>query len=258
MSTINYNLYKFVSKCFPPAVLNFITNSPLLVSLKNSFLRSGNSLRTASAVIEFENLKFYFRSPFNVLAKASKSGVESVLCRFFMKEISSGWTCVDVGANYGFLSIIMAKTAQATGKVISFELDETIFNVLKENISKNNLDSVCVVRNIGVSQKPGNDLDVLLSEHAAIHLIKIDTDGSDFKILKGAEKIIQRDLPVIVIEMTENQSEIFSFLKSFGYKYITGMKGEPVMTSDWPPNLIASMRPVVIPKRGFFKQRRAL
>lgn len=175
-----------------------------------------------------------------------------------MKEILSGWTCVDVGANYGFLSIVMGKMAQGTGRVISFELDETVFTVLRENISKNGLGSVCVPSNIAVSREAENDLDNLLSEYSAIHLIKIDTDGTDFKILQGAKKIIQRDFPIIVIEMTENQSEIFCFLKSFGYKYITGMRGESITDSNWPPNLIASMKPVVIPQRGYFKQRQAL
>ena len=49
--------------------------------------------------------------------------------------------------------------------------------------------------------------------------IKIDTEGEDYKVLVGAEKLIEKYRPEIIIEVRdENKIEISNFLQKYSYK----------------------------------------
>lgn len=51
--------------------------------------------------------------------------------------------------------------------------------------------------------------------------IKIDTEGEDLKVVYGAEKIIKKHMPKIIIECRKNNIiEIITFLSAFGYMNI--------------------------------------
>ena len=50
--------------------------------------------------------------------------------------------------------------------------------------------------------------------------IKIDTEGEDYKVLLGAESIIKKFKPHIIVETREaNKIEIFEFLSKYNYKF---------------------------------------
>jgi FkbM family methyltransferase len=63
-------------------------------------------------------------------------------------------------------------------------------------------------------------LDNLIPEHQPIHFIKIDVEGAEFAVLKGAQKTIQKNKPVIIFEFGlgaadfygSKPGELFSFL----------------------------------------------
>jgi hypothetical protein len=63
-------------------------------------------------------------------------------------------------------------------------------------------------------------LDILLGEVEGQKIIKIDVDGNDFDILKGAKKsLMNKDIVSILIESSENhQNEISKFLLKFGFE----------------------------------------
>ena len=66
-----------------------------------------------------------------------------------------------------------------------------------------------------------NKLDTLFFEKITkkLNAIKIDTEGSDYDVLLGAENLIDQFKPKILIEVRdENKMEIASFLKSKSYK----------------------------------------
>lgn len=56
-------------------------------------------------------------------------------------------------------------------------------------------------------------------------------------------------MPVIVIEMTKHQNEIYEMLRSYGYQNFIGTDKKSVIPGIWPANLIASMQLVSIPER---------
>lgn len=81
-------------------------------------------------------------------------------------------------------------------------------------------------------------LDDLIPEGTPVHFIKIDVEGGEYQVLKGAERILKQSKPVIVYEQGVGGSDIYGtdpmefyrFLTAFGYNvslmqyYLRGLK----------------------------------
>lgn len=78
--------------------------------------------------------------------------------------------------------------------------------------------------------------------------MKIDVDGPELDGPKSGRELLERDHPVLVVEINRQGQEIYDLLKSVGYTEFMGMSNEPVVAGEWPSNLIASIRPVRIPR----------
>ena len=65
-------------------------------------------------------------------------------------------------------------------------------------------------------------MDNLIEKHLNIKLIKIDTEGHEAKVLRGAIKTIKENKPLILFEQQKNdykegKSEVVEILKKIGY-----------------------------------------
>jgi FkbM family methyltransferase len=146
---------------------------------------------------------------------------------------------IDIGANLGYMSINASKIVGPKGKIISFEPDNTIYNLLENNISLNNVENI-KLNKIGLSNYNGeasfniatesglsrlenknnnleglilqtkttikvNTLDSYLSENnftnLKIKMIKIDVEGHELNILEGAVNVLKDSKPIIILEI---------------------------------------------------------
>ena len=72
-------------------------------------------------------------------------------------------------------------------------------------------------------------LDEVIPENKTIHFIKIDVEGAEFAVLKGAKNLIKRDAPVIVFECglgasdfyNTDPNELYHFIESVNLKIYT-------------------------------------
>ena len=151
--------------------------------------------------------------------------------------LSPGDTFVDVGANIGFLSLVGASTVGKKGEVLAFEPVPSTYELLVENKELNGFTqlqtfafaigneagqvkiypedqnrggaSILNVRSeVGVNIEVKRLDDLVLAKK--IDLIKIDVEGYELEVLKGAENKIREDKPVMIIEFSldrENSSE---------------------------------------------------
>mgnify|MGYP001483757392 CR=1 FL=1 len=155
---------------------------------------------------------------------------------------------IDVGAHTGLYTITSLK-ANPNNNVICFEpyfmnLSRLITNLRLNGLSNNVSTILGAVSNFDGKSKfkidtersymskggklsgEGQDtnvykLDTLFFKKfkKKINVIKIDTEGEDFKVLLGAEDLIREHKPKIIIEAREeNKIEITNFLKSKSYK----------------------------------------
>lgn len=68
--------------------------------------------------------------------------------------VKPSWTCIDLGANCGYFSVLMGTLSMPGGRVVAFEPSETFAARLQENVRLNGLTNVRLVQ-AGVSDASG-------------------------------------------------------------------------------------------------------
>lgn len=168
----------------------------------------------------------------------------------FYDIIKPGSIIIDIGANIGFYSLLAAKKMQNTGKVYSLEPSKVVLKDLRKNIEVNKYSNIEVF-NFAVSDFNGMtdfyrceddaynsliatpmekvvsidrvnvvtlDDFVKMNNIEKIDVIKIDAEGLDYSILKGAKRALKDFRPIIFAEMNillmnkQHCIEFFNFL----------------------------------------------
>jgi FkbM family methyltransferase len=181
---------------------------------------------------------------------------ETEVIRLLQKYIRPADHCVDVGAHLGYLTILMTLLVGETGQVTSFEPVPETFRVLEENIRINNLRNVRL-QNAALAEKSGTlslaineqqelswtpssvgyavgqnqyaitvpaiSLDDFLSHSTRMPaVIKIDVEGAELSVLRGAGETLRRERPVVFVEIhgwgTPGSREVMDFLAEMNYE----------------------------------------
>lgn len=173
---------------------------------------------------------------------------EHVYLEKFRHLIPVGGTVVDCGTSIGDHTITYASWVGPTGKVLGFEansdaaecaaLNLGIYDWAKiYNIGLSDDYGVCgiyVAPNVGASKliPEGREvhlapLDSYIDEFQRLDFIKIDVEGYEPKLLKGAEAVIMRFRPAMLIEINLEclssqgfrSDHIYEILSSHGYSW---------------------------------------
>lgn len=158
-------------------------------------------------------------------------GYEPTVIKIINEYVKLGDTVMDIGARIGLHTLRMKKLVGEKGRVIAIEPDENIFPTLLENARLNNYS--IVAENKAFSDKNmGKEmtLDAYFDKEGINRLdfIKLDTDGWEYKILRGGLATIKKFKPVMVIEfnreLLENDrlEEMIDLLDSLGYSFFQG------------------------------------
>ena len=190
------------------------------------------------------------------------------------KLLQPGDTFIDCGANIGLYSLYAASLVGNTGKVLAFEPSVREMRRLVENISLNSLTNItcfsCALSDhqgpaqFSIAQVTGENtlaetfsytntalaervtvscqlLDNIIQEQSItqIKLIKIDVEGAELHVLRGAEKLIALMRPAILLElfpaalhsMHTAVTDIDMFLKNAGYR----LHAIDAVTAQWLP-----------------------
>jgi len=160
--------------------------------------------------------------------------------------LRNGDVFVDVGANIGYYTILASKIVGDRGKVISIEPIPNTFKILKYNVFKvNALKNVKLIENAawfekdtikfslptgyyGIASAVQNykdeevkvdavTSDDLLRPFDSVRLMKIDAEGSEYEVLLGASKTLDRT-DYVVLEISRRTKECLKILKSKGFK----------------------------------------
>lgn len=176
---------------------------------------------------------------------------------FIVQLLRQGDVVVEVGSNIGAHTLPIAKAVGPSGRVHAYEPQRIVFYQLAAMVALNNLSNVfCHHQAAGEAigsalippvdyDKPGNfgsvslldgwggdvqpsdaepeRVDVVTVDSLAldkVRLIKVDAEGMDLSVLKGALDTINRTRPAIYTEVNFDGSEkaIFTFINGLNYR----------------------------------------
>jgi len=186
---------------------------------------------------------------------------ESELTKYLLNNIKEHSVFIDVGANFGYYSCMVAKkvSAKKGGKVYSFEANKNAFDLLQKNIMINWIDwSAVSLHQVALSNIEGEmqfknykyrfggsqfytyeedtqeintaeivtvntkKMDNYFSSGVKVDFLKIDVEGAEFKVLKGAENTINNNPEIkLLLEWNNDQlkghgtnpADLIEFLK---------------------------------------------
>jgi FkbM family methyltransferase len=159
-------------------------------------------------------------------------GWERRTISFLKSTLKSGDIVIEVGANVGAHTLLMAQSVLPSGRVYAFEPTEFASKKLRRNLDLNpNLTNVSVHKNLVTNgthtvprlqiasswrsdgkqvipetvSVPAISIDEFVATNAlpSLSLLKIDVDGYDLKVLRGARETILRFRPIIFVELCQ-------------------------------------------------------
>jgi FkbM family methyltransferase len=190
--------------------------------------------------------------------------------------MARGGVYVDAGANYGVYALNIARLENV--RVIAVEPQPAVADALRSSKESNHFDNLEVVQ-IALDETTGSQVLAVGSgsgtasfDHArvsggarrlsvvsstldrlvadlqvpSVTCLKLDVEGAEARVLRGASKLLARDQPVVVFEASRAypQDDVFALLRVAGYQEFwdqeTFGSAAPI-----PPRLDASLTNVV-------------
>jgi FkbM family methyltransferase len=185
---------------------------------------------------------------------------------FARQVIAEGDTVLDVGAHHGAWTLALADMVGPSGSVVALEPFPETFEILLANVRSNDVQNV-VCLNVAALEEPlecrmetggtghsgltritttgarsiaARTLDdVRRATGRRVTFVKLDIEGTEFRALVGARRILAEDRPVVVSEVSDSalsQSDT-------NWRRITGLLDDAGYTIRWIDEETASLRP---------------
>ena len=179
-----------------------------------------------------------------VVCKLYWRGIVSIdkeTIEIFLERVRSASTILDIGANWGYYTLLAGSVAPAA-KIVAFEPHPFWFKKLEKNISVNRLQDV-IIENIAIGKITGTCPFYIDTEHPSassmvrayfregetpveivtnvttvdayvsrknelkkIDLAKIDVETSEGDVLRGMRAVLERDHPDIICEVLPDEN----------------------------------------------------
>lgn len=193
------------------------------------------------------------------IAHAIRQGqlFEEDVVRAAAQYVSPGSCVLDLGANFGQMTVAFARLVGDAGTVIAVEAEEFVFSVLQKNVEANGLSNVTTVcaaaydedgrtvvypvpdfkrfgtfgsYGVDPNAKTGRTVRTItvdaLGIGQPISFMKVDLQGSDLLALRGARDTIRRNRMPIIFEYEEQFQDAFrtsfeeylEFIDAIGYR----------------------------------------
>jgi FkbM family methyltransferase len=189
---------------------------------------------------ENEGLRFWFNIRDQAIGhNIAKGCYEPDMTDLVQKTVKPGMNCLDVGANLGYFSVVIAKLVGRHGSVHSFEPFPANYDLLLRNIKENSVDGIVNPKQLAAYDRGDegslffradamNDnfgsmfvsdqvqdghlqsssisrvrIDDAVPQNLPIHFVKMDVEGAELPALKGMSGILERYHPTVAIELNE-------------------------------------------------------
>lgn len=180
---------------------------------------------------------------------------EAALQHAITQRVTPGGVFFDVGAHAGYYSLLASRLLGPGGRVVAFEPDTRNIAHLRRHLRLNRIKNVTIVK-AAVADRTGTarfarersgfggalsnagsrtvatvTLDGLISagKLPAPNYLKIDVEGAELRVLRGAAKILSASRPIIflAVHTPEMERRCGKTLAALGYRL------RPIMRDGW-------------------------
>ncbi len=170
---------------------------------------------------------------------------EPNVTRFIATRLAAGIHFVDVGANFGWYTLL---AAMRKCRVTAYEPNPLLVDLLRDSVFVNGFKDDVVIHEAAVMdgeeplvrfgatvKYPGgghvkNTMDDLISvkavslddtipEDQPVHFLKIDAEGSEAAVLRGATRVLENPGIHVLFEHRKGLAEPFDILKEKGFSF---------------------------------------
>jgi FkbM family methyltransferase len=231
---------------------------------------------------EVEGFRFWFNTGDREMGVLMGFGLyEPQSVAFLKKLVKPGMKCLDIGAQTGFYTCLLAACVGDGGKIYAFEPMPSSCELLNRNIRENHFEDRVVIFPFAASNAPthlegsfvsnmyvvgdvpGADkvtmetirIDDIVKDR--VDLIKMDVEGHEPAVVEGMRGLIMRDRPILLTEVGEYYLQTLShtcandylgLLLSLGYNVFTLEDMEtPLKSGDLNLDILGSMNVVAFP-----------
>jgi FkbM family methyltransferase len=200
------------------------------------------------------------------------SGTERAHQRAMAALVRPGDVAVDVGANWGVHTLLLSRLVGPRGRVLSLEPLPRAFEALRWHLDANGCRNVTPMpvalgdfdgtarfvpgashsQGVLAAARPGaggdpadgfpvtlRTLDSLVQELGlrAVRLVKIDVEGAESMVLRGAARTLERFRPHLIVDLHTPEQDVLvaGLLTARGYT-LSRLEGPPILRTDagWP------------------------
>jgi FkbM family methyltransferase len=239
-----------------------------------------SNVEEGSLVVNVPNLGGRYEIDFRshiLLRILRKKQYEPELVTLAGQHFNPNKDVLDIGANIGLFTVFFAQRIKASCKVLAIEPTPLAQHYLRRNIDRNKVASSVINYEGLVSAEPGRyDLNIIpgkeeysslgeivhtstvgqdihkisvtgetvdnLVERYHLHpgFIKIDSEGAELLVLRGAAKTLREEHPVIMFELSDqllstlncSSEQVLALLREYGYRLINAE--EPIRPISFP------------------------
>jgi len=171
---------------------------------------------------------------------------EAEVCNAMRGLLCPGWTCADVGAHIGYMTLLMAKLVGAGGHVYAFEAAPENAQLLQQNVRLNGYERRVTVENCAVAdglepettlfagpstfeatimargwqalcRVPAIALDRYFASGQRLDFIKMDIEGGEVRALPGMKRLLREAGPIVLLEIHDIGGPAVAHLEAAGY-----------------------------------------
>jgi FkbM family methyltransferase len=190
------------------------------------------------------------------------------------RTVTPGATVFDIGANIGFFALLAARLAGERGRVIAFEPVPEVAGYARAAAVSNGVADRVDVRTQAVAEHAGTAALHVVAEPSWSHLasrgrhpdtvatidvevvtldglldagqpvpdvIKLDVEGAEVEVLRGAARLLREHRPALIVELHETNGEVAGLLEQAGYA-IDVLDGPLAVRDAGPARILARPR----------------
>lgn len=123
---------------------------------------------------------------------------ESWVTQFLSRTVQPGWTCVDVGANVGYFTLLLADLVGSSGTVVALEPQTRVYELLRLNQELNGFSNIRAVQTAAGAEHGNVVLQLPFSLWGGAHVSAVETEPRS--TIETTEVVVSEPLTSVVYE----------------------------------------------------------